>query len=283
MTNGRCSEMSLDAGESLAATATTTERWLLIEVPGSWPRDVSADGALPTLAQDAVTAWLARTPSSRLLFIRRPGRAAVPSLAFVIHASEPTTDVRRIELENLADIAHVDFEGDGERTDQQLVLVCGHGTRDACCALRGVAVHGALAARLTGDEELWISSHQGGHRFAANVLVLPAGLQFGRVEPAEAPLVVARALSGRIELDRYRGRTCYTPAAQAAERVVREALELEGVADLVLTAVDGSLVRFRSRDGSEHTGTVAEVLGPSVPASCGLEPEPQKGFSAQYV
>ncbi len=283
MTNGRCSEMSLDAGESLAATATTTERWLLIEVPGSWPRDVSADGALPTLAQDAVTAWLARTPSSRLLFIRRPGRAAVPSLAFVIHASEPTTDVRRIELERLGDIAHVDFEGDGERTDQQLVLVCGHGTRDACCALRGVAVHSALAARLTGDEELWISSHQGGHRFAANVLVLPTGLQFGRVEPAEAPLVVARALSGRIELDRYRGRTCYTPAAQAAERVVREALELEGVADLVLTAVDGPLVRFRSRDGSDHTGTVDEVLGPSVPASCGLEPEPQKAFSAQLV
>jgi hypothetical protein len=283
VTSGRCSEISLDAGESLAATATTAERWLLIEVPGSWPRDVSADGALPTLAQDAVTAWLARTPGSRLLFIRRPGRAATGSLAFVIHASESTTDVRRIELEDPGEIAHLDFERDGDRTDQQLVLVCGHGTRDACCALRGVAVYGTLAALLDGDEELWISSHQGGHRFAANVLVLPAGLQFGRVEPDEAPLVVAQALLGRIELDRFRGRTFYTPAAQAAEHVVREALELDGAADLILTGVEGRLVRFRGRDSSEHAATVDEFVGPSVAASCGLEPEPQKVFRAQFV
>ncbi|MBM2821760.1 MAG: hypothetical protein HW413_506 [Thermoleophilia bacterium] len=275
--------MSLDAGESLAATATTAEHWLLVEVPGSWPRDVSADGALLPPAQEAVTAWLARTPSSRLLFMRRPGRAAIRSLAFVVHASESTTDVRRIELENPGDIARVDFERDGDRTDQQLVLVCGHGTRDACCALLGVAVYSALAARLDGNDELWISSHQGGHRFAANVLVLPAGLQFGRVEPDEAPLVVARALSGRIELDRYRGRTCYTPAAQAAERVVRETLELEGAADLTLTAVEGPLVRFRGRHGSEHAATVDEVVGPSVAASCGVDPEPQKVFTAQFV
>lgn len=282
MTGGRCAEISLDAGESLAATATTAERWLLIEVPGSWPRDVSAGGALPTPAQDAVTAWLARTPSSRLLFIRRPGRAATGSLAFVVHASESTTDVRRIELEHSGEIAHSDLERDGDRTDQQLVLVCGHGARDACCALRGLAVYGALAAEPRGDEELWISSHQGGHRFAANVLVLPAGLQFGRVEPNEAPLVVARALSGRIELDRYRGRTCYPPAAQAAERVVREALELDGVDDLRLTAAERPLVRFRGRDGSEHAATVEELVGPSVAASCGLEPEPQMVLSAQF-
>lgn len=283
MTSARCSEISLAAGELLTATATTAEHWLLVEVPGSWPRDVSVDGALPAQAQQAVTAWVERTPSSRLLFIRRPGRAAGRSLAFVIHAAESTTQVRRIELAHPGDLAEVDFESDGDRTDQQLVLVCGHGSRDACCALRGVAVHGALAARLTGDEELWISSHQGGHRFAANVLVLPVGLQFGRIEPDEAAIVVARALSGRIALDRYRGRTYYTPVAQAAERAVREACGLDGAADLRLTAVDGALVRFRSRDGSEHAATIDEVVGPSVPASCGLEPEPQKGFSAQLV
>lgn len=283
MTSARCSEVSLDAGESLAATATTAEHWLLVEVPGSWPRDVSVDGALPAPAQAAAATWLERTPSSRLLFIRRPGRAAARSLAFVIHASESITDVRRIELERPGDLAHVDLEHDGDRIDQQLVLVCGHGTRDACCALRGVAVHAALAATLTGDEELWISSHQGGHRFAANVLVLPAGLQFGRIEPDEAPLVVARALSGTIELERYRGRTCYPPAAQAAERAVREALELNDAGDLRLAAVEGLLARFRTSDGSEHAATVEEIAGPSVPASCGSEPEPQKGLSAQLV
>ncbi len=282
MTDARCSDISREAGESLAATATTAERWLLVEVPGSWPRDVSAGGALRPPAQDVVTAWLERTPSSRLHFIRRPGRAATRSLAFVIHAAESTTEVRRIELDHRGDIADVDLDRDGDVTAQQLVLVCGHGTRDACCALRGMAVYGALAMKLDG-EELWVSSHQGGHRFAANVLVLPAGLQFGRVEPDEAALVVARALAGEIELGRYRGRTCYLPAAQAAERAVREMLGLEGAEDVRLTGTDGPRVRFCGRDGAEYEATVEETVGPSVPASCGVESEPQKAFSAQIA
>jgi len=282
VTDTRCSEISRDAGESLAATATTAERWLLVEVPGSWPRDVSAEGALPPPAQHVVTAWLERTPSSRLHFIRRPGRAAAGSLAFVIHAAESTTEVRRIELDHPGDIAGVDLERDGDVTAQQLVLVCGHGTRDACCALRGMAVYGALAASLD-DDELWISSHQGGHRFAANVLVLPTGLQFGRIEPDEAAVVVARALAGEIELDRYRGRTCYAPATQAAEREVREMLELKRAADLRLAGIEGARVRFRRMDGAEYEVTVEETVGPSVPASCGVESQPQRAFSARIA
>lgn len=278
----RCSEISLEAGESLAATATTAEHWLLLEAPGSWPRDVSVDGALPEAAQEAVAAWLERTPGSHLLFVRRPGRSGARRLAFVIHAAESTTAVRRIELDRAGDLAGVDFATDGELTDQKLVLVCGHGTRDACCALRGAAVYGVLASRV-GDEEMWISSNQGGHRFAANVLVLPSGLHFGRVDPESAPLVVARALAGRIDLERYRGRTCYAANVQAAEREVREARDLESAADLRLVGVDGSVVRFRAWNGSEYAALVQETVGPSVPASCGVKPEPQKAFSAQIV
>ena len=282
MSGERCSEISLDAHESIVATATTAERWLLVEVPGSWPRDVSALGALPTTAAGAVAAWLEQTPGSRLLFIRRPGRSSAQSLVFVIRAAESSVEVRRIELEDTDELADVDLARDGDRTDQQLVLVCAHGSRDTCCALRGTAVYGALAERL-GDEELWVSSHQGGHRFAANVLVLPSGLQFGRVEPDEAVSVVARALQGRIELDRYRGRTCYASMVQAAEWAVREARELGGVESLRLTGVEGPVVRFRGRDGLEHAAQVEEAIGPSVPASCGAEPAPHAVFSALVV
>ena len=282
MSGERCSEISLGAHESLVATATTAERWLLVEVPGSWPRDVSAGGALPTAAAGAVATWLEQTPGSRLLFLRRPGRSSAQSLVFVIRAAESSVEVRRIELEDTDALADVDLARDGDRTDQQLVLVCGHGSRDTCCALRGTAVYGALAERL-GDEELWVSSHQGGHRFAANVLVLPSGLQFGRVEPDEAVSVVARALQGRIELDRYRGRTCYASMVQAAEWAVREARELEAFESLRLTAVEGPVVRFRGLDGLEHAAQVEEAIGPSVPASCGAEPAPQAVFSALVV
>jgi hypothetical protein len=279
----RCSDLSRSAGEPLAATATNAERFLLVEVPGTWPRDVSEGGGLPGEALGAIAAWLAETPRSRCLFVRRPGdRRRAHPLAFVVSAPERTGQVRRLELASHAELASVDFDTDGDPVDRSLVLVCGHGTRDGCCARRGTAVYGKLVPRL-GGEELWLSSHHGGHRFAANVLVLPAGLQFGRVDPDEAPFLVARALAGRIELGRYRGRTCFEPLVQAAEQAVREKTGLVGVSELLLAGVDGPRVRFRSWDGAEHTAVVEELPGPVVPASCGAVPEAQRIFRAHLA
>jgi hypothetical protein len=278
----RCSELSRAADESLGATAVTAERWLLIEVPGMWPRDVADEGPLPPDAARAVARWLRETPRSRLHFVRRPGRAVDRPVAFAVHAPEGVPEVRRIELRSHSDLSRIDLATAGERVQRTLVLVCGHGSRDQCCALRGTAVFAALSEPL-GEEELWISSHQGGHRFAANVLVLPAGVQFGRVEPDEARFLVARALAGRIELERYRGRTCYEPAVQAAELAVRQATGLEGVSDLRLEGVDDGVVRFRTWTGAVHSAAIEEREGPLVPASCGVEPSRQRSLSARLL
>ncbi len=279
----RCSEASARAGEPIAATATVAESWLLVEVPGSWPRDVSDGNGLPRRARAGVREWLARTPSSRLLFLRRPGRA-VPgsSLAFVVCAKEVETDVRRLELGSLDELSSVDLERGGSPSDTPLVLVCGHGIRDACCALKGTTVFATLGPHL-GTDDLWMTSHQGGHRFAANVLVLPAGIHLGRVTPGEAPTLVARALAGRVDLGRYRGRTAYERNVQAAEISVREATGLDGTADLRLAGVDGDRVRFRSRVGKEYEAVVETLPGPGVPASCGAEPEAQAVFIARVL
>ena len=278
----RCSDLSRAANEPLAGTASTGEQLLLVEVPGLWGRDVTTTGTLPAPAGDAVKDWLARTPRSRMLFIRRPGVSTRSSVVFVVRAEETAVEVRRIELARHEDLGHADLDVAGEAGPRSLVLVCGHGSRDGCCALRGTAVYRALAGAVPEDQ-LWLSSHQGGHRFAANVLVLPAGLQLGRLDPANAVSVATHAVAGRIELDHYRGRTCYDARVQAAEHAVRRALGLDDVEDLRLVAVAGSVVRFRGRDGSEHAATVDEITGPVVPASCGAEPEAQRALAARMV
>ena len=278
----RCSDLSRAADEPLAATAPTAEQLLLVEVPGPWGRDVTTSSTLPVPADEAVQDWLARTPRSRLLFIRRPGGAARNTVVFVVRAEETAAEVRRIELVRHEDLAETDLDAAGEAGPWSLVLVCGHGSRDGCCALRGTAVYRALAGNVP-QGELWLSSHQGGHRFAANVLVLPAGLQLGRLDPENVVSVTRHALAGRIELDHYRGRTCYDVQVQAAEHALRRALRLRDVHDLRLVDVDGSVVRFRGRDGSEHAATVEELAGPVVPASCGAEPEPQRALAARLI
>ncbi len=282
VTGIRCSDLSRAANEPLAATASTADQWLLVEVPGTWGRDVTTGGTLPAAAHEAVADWLARTPRSRVLFLRRQGRSSRRPAAFVIRAEETEAEVRRIDLASHEDLARVDLETEGELLAGSLVLVCGHGTRDACCALRGTAVYGTLAAEV-GDDRLWLSSHQGGHRFAANVLVLPAGVQLGRVDADNVARVVSRALEGRIELDHYRGRTCYEARVQAAEQAIRQKFGLDVVDDLRLLAIDGSVVRFRGRNGVEHAATVDEIDGPLVSASCGAEPERQKALVARLI
>jgi len=282
VTSGRCAVLSEEAGESLAASATTAANWLLVEVRGTWPRDVSDLTPLDPRAQKVITAWLEDVPSSRLLFIRRPGRARDRRLVFVVRASEHEGDVRRFEVGAMDELADIDLAVDGEVADAPLVLVCGHGTRDTCCARRGSAVFGMLAQHLAHDE-LWHSSHHGGHRFAANVLVLPGGIHLGRVAPEDAPRVVGGALTGRIELEHYRGRTAYTTREQAAERVVRETTGLVSLADVRLAGVDGAHVLFVDSAGREYRALPEEGLGPAVPASCGVDAMPQPHVTARLV
>ena len=66
-----------------------------------------------------------------------------------------------------------------------IYAVCAHGTHDACCAIRGRPVAAALDQLRPG--RVWECSHVGGDRFAANVLVLPSGVLYGRVVASDRP------------------------------------------------------------------------------------------------
>jgi hypothetical protein len=115
---------------------------------------------------------------------------------------------------------------------QRRYLVCTNGARDPCCAIRGPAVAQALERALPG--RVYECSHLGGHRFAANVLVLPDGLCFGRVDARDAVALAAELEAGRLPLDHLRGRTALEPEQQAAEILVRRELGLKRLGDLRL-------------------------------------------------
>lgn len=107
-------------------------------------------------------------------------------------------------------------------------LVCTNGARDPCCAVRGAAVVTALAR---AGRDVWECSHLGGHRFAANVLVLPDALCFGYLDARSADELARELEAGRLPLDHLRGRTTLAPEAQAAEIHVRRELGLTGLDD----------------------------------------------------
>lgn len=118
------------------------------------------------------------------------------------------------------------------------------------------------------------ASHIGGDRFAGNVVCVPEGLYFGRVGRADVDGLLAAYVEGRIELERYRGRSCYPFAVQAAELEVRRRTGLTGFTDLRLlsrsrAAVGGSLVELLAEvAGDRYEVEVAVELGAEAYLTC---------------
>jgi hypothetical protein len=237
-----CAEVSLAASEPLAATASRVEHWLLVEHTGAWPYEPLDAGIFAGGLRSHLDAQLERLPSSRLLLIKRPGRFRREGLR-IVYGSTPERGRRffTLEVERHADLVELDIAGVlsgavrpfGEPLAHPLLIVCTHGKRDRCCARFGqelcAAVHGRVA-----PSWVWQSSHVGGDRFAGNLVCLPEGLYFGRVGGQEADEVLESYLAGRIDLERYRGRSCYPFPVQAAEVHVRRETGLVGFHDLRL-------------------------------------------------
>ena len=262
-----CSELSLAAGVPLAGTTSRGERWLLLEQRAPWGRDATEDSGLPP----ALVEWLGES-DRRVLLLRRPGRPQAPPVAYSATTTEAGGELYRFRLDSLEDLLDLDLERDGEPLDGPLVLVCTHARRDVCCATHGVPVYNALR-RHVPDGMLWRSSHQGGHRFAANVLALPAGIQLGRVEPQAAAEVAGTLADARIPLRLYRGRTLHAREVQAADAAVRVDLGLDRVQDVRLLEHDGPRVVLETPSGAVEV-SVVEREGPLLPASCGKAAEP---------
>ena len=109
------------------------------------------------------------------------------------------------------------------RSQGPLLLVCTHGRREVCCARYGRPVAVALVARF--GSAVWETTHVGGDRFAANLVLLPGGAYFGRLDPDHAVKVAELALGGELDLDAYRGTAGRSEAAQSAEWHLRRALD----------------------------------------------------------
>jgi hypothetical protein len=260
----RCATESLARGEPLIGTASRVQRWLVVEQPGPWGREAPTDSRMPTDVAEALTA-AAQRHRVRVLLARRvtDRRADGSRHVYLAHTGAESRWIEQLVLPadrphevldvDLGRLAFPDPPGIGDRGPSGLALVCTNGRHDPCCADLGRPVVRALAAAGVGD--VWESSHVGGDRFAANVVMLPEGVYYGRVGPEEAAALVTTHRHGHIDLDRFRGRSHLAPLVQAADLFARQHLDdgrIDGLT--VLSAVpgpDGTVsVVLEQRDGA---------------------------------
>lgn len=244
-----CTPASVRRGEPLAGTATHVRTWLLLEHSGPWGRTALLDARLPEGLGVALQK-LAKRHRAKVLLIRR-ARAARDSGRLNVFAAYSDPVRPRLEQGTVADareILDLDLEAlrRGGTTGLDAVLgsifcVCTNGRHDACCAEFGRPA--ALALDRAHPDLTWEVSHIGGDRFAGNMVVLPEGLYYGRLNAKSAVSAADAHLSGTLDLDLLRGRSSYSMPVQAADVALRRELGL-----LDLTAVTA---RSHRTDGDE--------------------------------
>jgi Sucrase/ferredoxin-like len=226
----------------MASAPEASRAWLLIEHPGPWPPEpVEAELPAPLHVVAAAAVGL----GIRVQLIRRPAPRAEPGpyaesgarRVFVgwtagsqpwlrhgevasgpspqvpwSHQTPPTPWPPGLDLDRLAAGDPPSF---GSPASEPVFLVCGHGQRNACCARFGVPLARQLAARYPG--QVFQTTHVGGHRFAANLVILPHGLYYGPVGMAEATAAISAYQHGQVTPERYRGRAGQPRSAQQEE------------------------------------------------------------------
>jgi hypothetical protein len=267
-----CAAVSSSRNERLAATASRIDHWLLVEYRGRWGRDVLGSSLLSPELKEHLRAQLAALPHARLLFVKQPERRAQGGRrVFLGRSRQGDERLVRLEVEHQEDLREIDlasaFTTDGRIGTTEpgpLFVVCTHGKRDRCCALNGRPLYDGLR-RATDARAVWQATHVGGDRFAGNLVVLPHGLYYGRVEPDGVDAVLAAHASGQVDLARYRGRSAYSFPVQAAEHAVREREGVLGIDELALLGSarlgeNAWRVRLRLPAGSIREVDIAATL-----------------------
>lgn len=302
----RCSEQSAD--EPLAGTASHQRRWALLEHPGAWSRDILDGNVFGAELTAALQEHLDRA-GARLLLIRRPGRAGQHDGArrvYLVDTAPGHRDMLALEVSEPADLLAIDLHDgtalDGEpgatlrRVDGPLALICTHGKRDQCCAVRGRPVAAALDKQLGAEladtdpaAGVWECSHTGGHRFAPVLITMPGGLTYGSDDVDSYTAAIRAAEEGRVSLNGLRGQSAFSPVEQVADIAVRSAT---GDVDLDSLFVVGSIdpddperarADVRHSDGRRWHVEMQRRALPERPASCGAAPKKAGTWDVLFV
>jgi hypothetical protein len=254
----------------MLGTAFPAARLLLVEQSGPWGERGLRDSHFGTAQAAAVEAHAARF-GVRVQAIRQPGRTPHDAVRrwVLVDTRDGRESLRRGTFDEPAELLDLPLDSSpGERDDEPMYLVCAHGKHDTCCALRGRPVAAALDAVRPG--RAFECSHLGGDRFAANVLVLPVGLLYGRVLPFAAAEFVANAEAGEVIGALLRGRVGLPSVAQAALAFAHEHLALRRRRDLSVVSVSPvregvAHVRLRGPHGPlDVTVRVERVAAPGL-------------------
>jgi hypothetical protein len=281
-----CREICYARGEPLAGSAGAATDWVGIAWPKPrWHHDAALlSEGLPADLQELESAAKQRGRKLAVRVFQRESQLASDSTELVLWGRAGGVRVEGVPIADAATWILRHLEGKTPAGAEPLageLFVCTDGKHDPCCARLGRPLYDTLRAaieRSGAAVRVAECSHLGGHRFAANVLALPQGVLYGRVEAGEAERLLAAVQRGEVLVPRFRGRIGQSELLQVAEAAVREQSGFRGSLAVTGTreAPDWTRVEVRLEDGRRMWVRCERRIYRG-PASCGPdEPEAEQ-------
>lgn len=205
-----CRDLTLARGEPLAGMGQAAARYILLHWPrGAWrvPRAESRD--MPPELSAAIRTAVAK--GAHVALVEGDGIA-------LSTGGRIRRDCSAQEAAELLPELALGAELPGEDDPRQIILCCTDGRQDPCCARYGHATFRALRAAADPERfRILQSTHLGGCRFAASLVLLPLRHRYGHLTPGQVPGFLAALSAGQIYLPAWRGNPALPAAAQVAE------------------------------------------------------------------
>ncbi|MDR7127295.1 sucrase ferredoxin [Pseudotabrizicola sp. 4114] len=213
-----CRDLCIARGEPLVGTGAVMARYALLH----WPR---ADWRVPRInarhmPPDLSSAIIAAGEAGIHVALVDGDNIALSCGTETLPEATPeaaaTALLRLSRGEPLADPGLTAID------DRLTIMCCTDGKMDPCCALYGFATWKAL--RAVADPQVFRvlqSTHIGGCRFAASLLVLPDRARYGRLTPDQVPDFLTALQSHQPYLPAWRGDPLLDSAAQVADHAAR--------------------------------------------------------------
>lgn len=231
-----CFEHSINANEDMFATSPRTHLWILLEYNDSWEEKAFNTCKIDSEVKNHIRAFAGTEPKSRIQLIKNPNNHDGANIRLYVVITRPgETNLYEFTLSSYEDILDIDFEKSlKEKTPitKYLILICTHGSYDECCSKYGLEIFNHLNG-IQSDYEIWQTTHVGGHRFAANIVILPDGIFYGRVNPDNIDSIIETHSKNNLKLNTLRGICTNDPDVQAADYLLRKQKGVTGINHII--------------------------------------------------
>ena len=228
MTNHQfCRNISIECGEPLPGSGVAAKRYALLHWPRRhWrvPRTTSSE--------------MSETLSEAIVKANEAGVHVAlvdgDDIALSVDGKVLTVASQELAAEHLLNIASGGAL-DGVADTRITILCCTDSKQDPCCAKYGFSTWKALKEKADPTKfRVLQSTHLGGCRFAATLIVLPARHRYGRLDPQAVPAFLENLSKGIPYLPAYRGNPTLDEARQVAEHAALTYAGDDGATEVAL-------------------------------------------------